>query len=214
MNNNRHALATRRRFLKRTVEALLATGWLPLLSGCDAKDVNDWFALHFTALEDQINLYRKNHGGLSAIPVSPKLGVVAFYHWLDVIMYHPADQCPVDSNGVKRMHSWSDQPGIWKGGCFLLENSSTYHIMWDKPKEITGYPTAGYEIAVFDSGSIDAATAMATWDSEKSLPATQQGHLDVILNRGIWSSHKWQALGAFAGSGFACAWFGETFDPG
>ena len=50
-----------------------------------------------------------------------------------------------------------------------------------------------------------------------------QPHLDVILNRKSvwpdgsvtdWTGYKWQALGAYVGYGWACAWFGVSPDAG
>ena len=84
--------------------------------------------------------------------------------------------------------------------------------MWDKPKEITGYPGYGYEIAA-PGGSL-AQSALDSWLNE--LPDPQTGrklHVDVILEQGMWEGKKWQWLVRAVRNGYAFAWFGEQLDP-
>ena len=75
--------------------------------------------------------------------------------------------------------------------------------MWDKPKEITGYPTAGYEIC--ESGASTAKSALDDWKDSSA-------HNAVILNEGVWKNHPWKAIGAARCQGYWCVWFGETLD--
>jgi len=118
-----------------------------------------------------------------------------------LLTYHP-DQVP----GCN-MHSWSNN-GPWKGGCFTgAFTDAENHIMWDKPKEIAGYPGYGYENMAFASPAITAAQAVALW----TVPGDP--HRDVILNQGIWANLQWQALGGWVEDTYASVWFGEQVDP-
>jgi len=76
--------------------------------------------------------------------------------------------------------------------------------MWDKPRELTDYPGNGYENAY--RGSNDPRAALAGWMGST-------GHNEVILNRGIWATHPWNALGADIHEGYAVLWFGRENDP-
>ncbi len=184
---------SRRQFLKIVGTGALTFGLSSLfLEGCD--DLDEIVEGLLTTL---INDYREQHG-LPRIPVSSKLTTVALKHVTDLDQYHPENNCGGN------LHSWSSH-GNWTGGCYDSSNSSTWSIMWDKPKEITGYPTNGYEIAYWSSGSATPQDALDTW---KSSPA----HNDVILNQGVWANYPWKALGAWVLGNYACAWFGETPD--
>lgn len=77
--------------------------------------------------------------------------------------------------------------------------------MWNKPREITGYASKGYEIAYFQSDGVMAFAALEGWKHSK-------GHNAVILNRGIWKSVKWKAVGIGIYKNYAVAWFGALPD--
>ena len=162
-----------------------------------------WAAAQATAANDLVNLinqYRQQNK-LPAIPLSQKLTTVAMTHLEDLVNNDPDTKlCPADK---QNMHSWSENPGKWKGGCYDSANSATHSIMWDKPKEITGYPNNGYEIS--DQGSSHAASALDSWK-------TSALHNAVILNEGIWSKYPWKAIGAAQCQGYWCVWFAETLD--
>lgn len=200
---------SRRGFLKIAGSGVLA-GSLPLLSGCIPS--LDSLAGEFGELARQINQYRRDHGK-TAIPISAKLSCVAFVHIFDLTVNHPDLTYQTDAERARRerpLHSWTPVEGR-SGGRFDLADARTYSIMWDKPREIAGYPGRGYEIATY--GNTSAADAIRTW--EGSAP-----HLDVILNRGMWAARTWRALGAYYVVGddptrqnYACAWFGEENDP-
>jgi uncharacterized protein YkwD len=78
--------------------------------------------------------------------------------------------------------------------------------MWDKPGQLTVYPSAGYENAAGAGGSITPAQALSLW---KNSP----GHNAVILNQGIWANQTWRAVGAGVQDGYAMLWFGSSVDP-
>lgn len=143
-----------------------------------------------------VNEYRADNG-LPAIAASPSLCVVSSTHTRDL-----ADNSPHTAPGGCNMHSWSDR-GSWSPCCYTPDHAAA-SCMWDKPRELTVYPGNGYENAY--RGSSDPAAALAGWMGSS-------GHNDVILNRGIWASQPWRALGADVHDGFAVLWFGREVDP-
>jgi hypothetical protein len=150
----------------------------------------------FWKLADLINAFRRKHA-LPAIPLSSRLTTVAALHVTDL-----AEQRPYETHGS--LHSWSDDER-WTGGAFKKSDKTTHPIMWDKPKEITGYPGYGFEVCAMRVKSLDHA--LAEWLASES-------HADVMLNRKLWADKRWrwQALGAVFHKGYACAWFGDKPD--
>jgi len=195
---------SRRQFLKLVGTGVLAVSFTsPFLQGCTPQDVGK-IVQGLAELATLINNYRTQNG-LSAIPISSAMTAVALAHVMDLNNYHPEKNCGGNT------HSWSTN-GKWKGGCYDPNNSATYPIMWDKPKEIANYaskgesicytPGTGYEIAMWGSGAVTAQSALNTWQGSPP-------HNDVILNKGMWSCAKWRALGAAVSGNYAVAWFGE-----
>lgn len=157
-----------------------------------AKATND--------LVNLINQYRQQKN-LPPIALSEKLTTVAKVHAEDLANNSPHTKlCP---SGKSNMHSWTPNGTKWKGGCYDGENQSTWNIMWDKPKEITGYPTEGYEIC--ESGASTAQEALDDWKASDL-------HRPVILNEGVWKNYPWKAIGAAECQGYWCVWFGQTLD--
>jgi len=192
---------SRRRFLRVAGTGVLTLGLTsPFFLGCGPKDVEKVIT-GLTKLATLINNYR-NQKGLAAIPISPAMTTVALKHVIDLNTYHPDKACAGNSNNPNdwKTHSWSKH-GKWKGGCYDRNNSSTWPVMWNKPKEIAKYPEYGYEIAHWWGYNATAQDALDSW--KKSPP-----HKDVILNKGIWQSYTWKALGAAVSGNYACAWFG------
>lgn len=198
---------SRRQFVKTAARIAFALGLSsPLFLACSPQDVGA-IMQGLAELTTAINNYRAQNG-LAAIPLSSAMTAVAIAHVNDLNNYHPEKNC----NG--NTHSWSPN-GKWKAGCFDPNNISSLPIMWDKPKEIANYvgksdpvcyvPGTGYEIAMWGSGTVTAASALSSWQGS---PA----HNDVILNKGIWSCAKWRALGAAVSGNYAVAWFGEDSD--
>lgn len=143
-------------------------------------------------LIDEINNYRIENG-LSKIPVSASLNMVAQAHVKDLVENKP-DQ------GNCNMHSWSDK-GSWKACCYT-DDAPNPGCMWDKPREITSYKGNGYEIAASASKDINIALAIDLW---KNSPP----HKDVILNKNEFSNYTWNAIGAAIYMNYAVVWFGE-----
>ncbi|MBW3596605.1 MAG: CAP domain-containing protein [Planctomycetes bacterium] len=147
-------------------------------------------------LADLINDYRQSRG-LPEAALSPRLTAVAFAHVKDLLHNRP-------HAATGNLHCWSESMR-WTGGIYRPEDKSTWPVMWRKPREIAGYDGYGFEIAASNVDNADHA--LRAW---RDSPA----HLDVILNRGVWSKPRWRwkAVGAVFYRGFACAWFGAEAD--
>ncbi|HNX44151.1 MAG TPA: CAP domain-containing protein [Bacteroidales bacterium] len=148
-----------------------------------------------------INEYRKeNH--LKPVAISRSLSFVAHTHACDLAEnYKHSDEC--------NMHSWSDS-GNWSACCYTHDHKQA-RCMWDKPRELTGYPANGYEISFYTTRKYSSPQALAAdilkgWKESKS-------HNEVILNKGIWKSVAWKAMGIGINENFATVWFGEIADP-
>lgn len=154
-----------------------------------------------------VNDYREQHGK-KRLKVSKSLMKVARTHINDLNMNFDMDNPPVDARGIKgNMHSWSDK-GNWTPVVYTddHEYSKLMHI---KPKEITGYNQAGYEVAV-NGFMITPQRALKSWQNSPS-------HNDVILSQNKWSDptpeqikHGFSGLsnmGVAINGDYACIWF-------
>ncbi|HSI77205.1 MAG TPA: CAP domain-containing protein [Lunatimonas sp.] len=143
-------------------------------------------------LFDLINTYRKSRG-LSAVLFSSALTQVAQVHAKDLMEnYTQGGRC--------NMHSWSNK-GPWKSCCYR-DNHKNPECMWDKPMEIAGYDSPGYEIAYWHSAAAQPGIALEVW---KKSP----GHHAVIANLGVFKDAEWKAMGVGIYQGYAVVWFGE-----
>lgn len=151
-------------------------------------------------LYKKINEYRRQKG-LPEVKLSVSLCYVA--------RVHAKDQTDnFKSGGHCNMHSWSDK-GNWSSCCYTPDHKKG-QCMWDKPRELTNYQANGYEISFwsnFESVTSDDA-AKDILDGWKRSP----GHNDVIINRNIWKSVKWNAIGVGIYNEYADVWFGEETD--
>ena len=77
--------------------------------------------------------------------------------------------------------------------------------MWDKPKEIAGYDSPGYEIAYFSSAGASAKEGLEGWKKSPS-------HNPLIANEGMWSKVNWKAIGIGFYKEYGIVWFGEQED--
>ncbi len=77
--------------------------------------------------------------------------------------------------------------------------------MWDKPKEIAGYESPGYEIAYWHSAMAMPGEALEVW---KKSP----GHHAVLANLGPFKQANWKAIGVGVYQQSAVVWFGELED--
>ena len=77
--------------------------------------------------------------------------------------------------------------------------------MWNKPQEIAGYPSPGYEIAYYSSAGASANEGLEGWKKSPS-------HNPLIINEGIWNKVSWNAVGIGFYEQYGIVWFGELED--
>lgn len=147
-------------------------------------------------LYDLLMAYRAENG-LKSIPLSPKLTRVAQVHARDLSEHHDPQ------NSRCNLHSWSKY-GKWKSCCYTDDHKEA-KCMWDKPREIAGYPGNGYEISYYSSGGVSAVEGLEGWKSS-------HGHNQVIVNEGIWKSIEWNAIGIGLYKEYGVVWFGKEPD--
>lgn len=148
-------------------------------------------------LYDLIMTYRRGEK-LKSIPVSPKLTLVAQLHAKDL-----AENYAFDRNNKCNPHSWSKK-GNWSSCCYTSDHKQA-KCMWDKPKEISGYESPGYEIAYYSSAGASAQEAIAGWKISPS-------HNPLLINQGIWNKVEWKAIGIGIYKEYGVVWFGELED--
>ena len=151
---------------------------------------------------EELSLYKmimayRAEKGLSSIPVSASLSLVAKSHVEDLQNNQPAQ-------GRCNLHSWSKTENF--GKCCYTDDHANAKCMWDKPRELTKYPGDGYEIAHWNSSNATAQSAFTGWKKSS-------GHNAVMINRSIWKNANWQAIGIGIYGGYAVVWFGKEKDP-
>jgi hypothetical protein len=147
-------------------------------------------------LYQRINEYRRQNE-LPPIQISRSLCYVAALHVKDLALHHP-DQGPCN------FHSWSAS-GTWKPFCYPRDENKKNSV-WDKPRELTPYPSKAYEIVYWQNTPLVTDTVMMVWQSEEYFNG-------FLLNSGKWSGKQWNAIGIAVGENYACAWFGDAADP-
>jgi len=149
-------------------------------------------------LYDLLMDYRKSKK-LKVIPYSAKLTKVAQAHVRDL-----AAHFDYENRGDCNPHSWSAN-GTWTACCYTNDHKQAT-CMWNKPKEISGYPSEGYEIAFFSSDGAEALESLEGWKQSA-------GHNPVIINSGTWEQVTWSAIGVGIFEKYAVVWFGQLADP-
>ena len=162
-----------------------------------------------------VNDYREQHGK-KRLKVSKSLMKVARTHINDLNMNFDINNPPVDSRGIEgNMHSWSDK-GNWTPVIYTRDHEYS-KLMRIKPKELTGYDQAGYEIAACNT---TPQQALKSWQASPS-------HNDVILSQNKWSDPTPEQIengfsplsnmGVAINGDYACIWFtrdtGGRMDP-
>ena len=148
-------------------------------------------------LYDLILEYRKSKK-LGSIPLSSKLCLVAQTHARDLVnnyKFDPSNTC--------NPHSWSKK-GKWTPCCYTADHKQA-KCMWDKPSEIAGYKSPGYEIAYYSSVGSTAQEALDGW---KKSPA----HNPLLINDGMWGKVEWNAIGIGLYKEYGVVWFGQLSD--
>jgi hypothetical protein len=149
-----------------------------------------------TEIIDLINDYRLEND-LPIVPISTSLCTVAQAHVEDL-----AENKPYEAGEECSLQSWSEAAPA-EACCYLVDNSNP-ECMWEKPQEMTEYPTYGYEsVAVGPLSPLDAV------EHFKNVEA----HVDLILERASWINVDWMAIGAAYQDGHATLWFGADPDP-
>lgn len=149
-------------------------------------------------LYDLIMTYRKEKR-LYPIQISSKLTQVAQLHAQDL-----ANHFDVQNKDNCNPHSWSSN-GNWASCCYTSDHAQAA-CMWEKPKEIAGYLSHGYEIAYFSSAGASAEEGLEGW--KKSA-----GHNPLLINSGMWRQVEWKAIGIGFYKEYGVVWFGELEDP-
>jgi len=157
--------------------------------------------------ENEMNLYNlvmqyRQQNGLPIIPLSPSLTFVAQTHCKDLVVNKP-------KTANCNLHSWSTN-GTWSSCCYTPDHQQAI-CMWNKPRELTNYKGDGFEIA-FHIWRSDNATYTVTPQEALNGWKESQGHNDVILNKSIWNSISWNAIGIGIYQGYATIWFGSAKD--
>jgi len=147
-------------------------------------------------LYEMINDYRVQYG-LPPIPLSKSLCYVASLHVKDLFFNQP------DKNGCN-FHSWSAK-GTWTPFCYPKDENKKNSV-WDKPRELTGYPSRAYEIVYWENKPLVTDTIFMVWKSEDYFSS-------YLLNTGKWLGKPWNAIGIAVYETYACAWFGVDADP-
>lgn len=148
-------------------------------------------------LYNLINDYRKKKR-LDPIPFSAKLTKVAQVHAKDL-----ADHYTFSPDNECNPHSWSEN-GVWSSCCYTNDHTQA-KCMWDKPKEIAGYDSPGYEIAYYSSAGANAQEGIDGWQKSPS-------HNPLLINSGMWKQIKWQGVGIGIYKEYAVVWFGQMKD--
>lgn len=149
------------------------------------------------ALCDAINAYRAERA-LPAIPVSSSLMLVARLHAEDLVSNASRDsRC--------NLHSWTTGDQRWNGCCYT-EDHAQAECMWDKPDEIAGYSSPGYEIAARVGAHITPSMAVSLWDDSDH-------HRVVMASEAQFARTTWRAMGCAIEDGYAVVWFGELAAP-
>jgi uncharacterized protein YkwD len=141
--------------------------------------------------------YRKSKG-LAPIPLSSKLSRVAQLHAHDLV-----DNYAFNPNNKCNPHSWSGKGG-WTSCCYTNDHKQA-KCMWDKPKEIAGYNSPGYEIAYYSSKGASAREGLDGWKVSPS-------HNPLLINSGMWNKVEWRAIGIGIYGEYGIVWFGEIAD--
>ncbi len=154
--------------------------------------------------QEEQNLYNllmqyRRSKNLTAIPFSARLTRVAQAHVRDL-----SEHFDYENRGDCNPHSWSSK-GSWSSCCYTDDHNQA-SCMWNKPREISGYDSDGYEIAFFSSDGAEAEESLEGW---KKSP----GHNPVMINSGTWNKAKWEAVGIGIYGNYAVMWFGALADP-
>ena len=138
-----------------------------------------------------INQDRLKHN-LPVLKILKELQMVAREHVRDLTQHPPVPPC--------NLHSWSNS-GNWVPVCYTPDHKEALK-MWNKPKEIAGYPSEGFEIAYAHSHHAKPEEAMASWKKSAL-------HYALIANLNQWKDNHWAGVGVAILGQYAVVWFAE-----
>jgi hypothetical protein len=148
-------------------------------------------------LFDIINAYRETLD-LKSIPYSASLSKVAQAHVQDLAANYTFKR------GAKcNPHSWSKK-GEWTSCCYTSDHKKA-SCMWDKPREIAGFDSNGYEILSYSSDGVTPGEALIGWQNSR-------GHHEVMINSATWEKVTWGGMGVGIYEEWAVVWFAEKSD--
>ncbi|MFZ4549137.1 MAG: hypothetical protein ACOYN4_16940 [Bacteroidales bacterium] len=146
-------------------------------------------------LYNMINDMRQQNK-MPTIPLSEALCMVAHVHLTDLIANKPQEKgCSIQ--GWSKSVKWT--------ACCNTKDAAGIKCMTSKPKEITGYPGNGYELAFWGEEKATPADAAAMWKQANA-------SADMILSRGRWKGFQWKAIGVGIKDGYAVLWLGDKTD--
>jgi len=144
-----------------------------------------------------INAYRETID-LEPIRFSQSLSKVAKTHSRDLAKNYTYKQ-----NAKCNPHSWSKK-GSWTSCCYTSDHKKAT-CMWNKPREIAGFDSNGYEILYYSSAGAGPGESLVAWQNS---PA----HHPVMINSGIWAKVKWGSMGVGIYETYSAVWFAELED--
>ncbi len=144
-----------------------------------------------------INIYRETLD-LQPIPFSKALTRVSQAHVRDL-----SDHYTFKRGAKCNPHSWS-RKGKWSSCCYTNDHKQA-KCMWNKPREISGFDSNGYEILSYSSDGITPGEALIGW--QKSQP-----HHQVMINSAKWTKVTWKSMGVGIYNEYAVIWFAELED--
>lgn len=147
------------------------------------------------SLANSINKLRQQND-LEAVKLSQSLSYVADVHTKDLYFHF-------DPYGACGLYLWSDE-GRW-APCCPAGDEEDLECMYDKPHELTGYRSKGYEAVFYNNTGMTDRLALEYLKQDSS-------SLDLVLNTGRYTEKKWNAMGISVFEGFASVWFGELMD--
>jgi hypothetical protein len=142
-----------------------------------------------------INEYRSKFGQPS-IPLSRSLSWVARIHAQDLI-YNKPDKFPCT------WYSWSEK-GRWSPCCYKLKDPD-YNCMFEKPFELTGYKSDGYELIYRENNNISVDQPFEMWTAYNSSRS-------MLICTDKWEDFEWYAIGVAVMDEYAILWFGQDPD--
>ena len=132
-------------------------------------------------------------GDGASVRLDPRLMQVARAKVKDMLENPPSSSCG--------LHSWSAN-GPWTPCCYNRGGGG--QCVWEKGREIAGYPVRTYEIAQEGEplSSYSLREVMQGW-------AESRGHRETMLNEGQFGGRSWKSCGVAINDRYAVMWFGD-----